>query len=99
NAIEHGFHRCVFDPTINIEIKRISEKDFTITINDNGCGIPEEMVEALLSSHKSNGFGLKNIQKRIHFYFGSPYGLTIMSQLGKGTTVQILLPISKTSIK
>lgn len=99
NAIEHGFHQQCPNPTITIKIQKVSQKDFTIIISDNGCGIPKETIDSLFTNHESSGYGLKNIQKRIHFYFGSTYGITIRSQSGLGTTVQILLPITEITTK
>ena len=38
------------------------------------------------------GFGLANVNERIHMYFGPEYGMKIQSQKGKGTTVEIVIP-------
>ena len=38
------------------------------------------------------GFGLANVNERIHMYFGYEYGMKIESEKGKGTTVEIVIP-------
>ena len=38
------------------------------------------------------GFGLANVNERIRMYFGPEYGMTIDSQKGKGTRVEIVIP-------
>lgn len=38
------------------------------------------------------GFGLANVNERIRMNFGSEYGMTIRSEAGKGTAVDILIP-------
>lgn len=43
---------------------------------------------------QTSGIGLINIQKRIRFQFGSPYGITLSSEEGSGTTVTLSIPRS-----
>ena len=38
------------------------------------------------------GFGLANVNERIHMYFGAEYGLKIQSTKGKGTIVEVRIP-------
>ena len=40
--------------------------------------------------HRSIGLG--NIARRIHLIYGFPYGVSIESELGRGTRVVIRLP-------
>lgn len=44
------------------------------------------------SSSSSVGYGLSNIQQRIHLYCGKRFGLSIDSTPGKGTTVRVTMP-------
>ncbi|MNW18648.1 hypothetical protein D3C71_2183000 [compost metagenome] len=44
-------------------------------------------------SVQSSGIGLQNVDQRIKLHFGTPYGLSFESELGKGTTVHIWLPV------
>ncbi|MNY80151.1 hypothetical protein D3C86_2210680 [compost metagenome] len=37
--------------------------------------------------------GLGNINKRLKLQFGSPYGLDVASEAGKGTRVTVRLPV------
>ena len=39
-----------------------------------------------------SGIGVKNVNERIHLYFGKNYGLSIESEPDEGTTVRIHLP-------
>ena len=41
------------------------------------------------------GIGLKNVQERIHMFYGRRYGMTIDSQAGKGTQVSVLFPMRR----
>ena len=73
------------------------EKDIYIEVTDNGMGMPEEVVEGLLTDEnrvraKGSGVGLINVHKRIQLRYGEEYGLTIESCPDEGTTVKIHLP-------
>ena len=71
-----------------------------IEVSDNGPGMPEELVERLLSpatpaavsGSKGSGIGFRNVHQRIQLTFGRDYGLTILSEPDSGTTVRIRLP-------
>ena len=71
-----------------------------IVISDNGCGIPPERLETILTTPEEarsaifRGIGVSNVHKRIRLKYGEPYGLSITSEVGRGTEVSILLPVS-----
>lgn len=71
--------------------------DIYIEVHDNGLGMPDEMVEALLTENNrvrksGSGVGLINVHNRIRLRFGDMYGLEIESWPDEGTTVRIHLP-------
>jgi two-component system sensor histidine kinase YesM len=99
NAIYHGMTYADGDGEIVIHAFR-EENDVIIEVTDNGPGMPEEVVEGLLSpgaqpaapNAKGSGIGFRNVHQRIRLTFGPPYGLTILSEPDDGTTVRIRLP-------
>lgn len=40
----------------------------------------------------SSHFGLVSVEKRIKILYGQEYGITVSSQVGKGTVVKVALP-------
>lgn len=69
--------------------------DILLQVKDDGAGMNEEQLAALQSSvyeDRHTGLGLVNVHKRIKLYCGENYGLSFDSELGRGTTVSILLP-------
>ena len=38
------------------------------------------------------GFGLSTVHERVRLFFGEPYGLSISSQQGVGTTISVRFP-------
>lgn len=96
NSLHHGLR-----PLDQIGILRISvKKDYDhilFTISDNGIGMSPEKVKELLLSPKNNekgGYGIYNVQQRIHTYYGKQYGLKINSVPTMGTTITFRLPAS-----
>lgn len=99
NAIVHGLEPLGKPGTIFIKAKIISEELY-ITIQDNGIGMDvhtlELIRERLLSTSEQlndEHIGLKNVHDQIRFYFGESYGISITSELNKGTTVALRLPL------
>ncbi|WLR48069.1 ATP-binding protein [Halobacillus litoralis] len=64
-------------------------------MSDNGPGIDKSLLNDIYQGEirsKSSGIGLNNINERIKMMFGEEYGITIESEVGRGTTVSIRLP-------
>ena len=96
NALYHGIEFMDEDGHIDIRAWREGE-DVYISVGDNGLGMTEETVEALLKGEivpgtKGSGIGFSNVNERIELYFGKGYGLRIESEPDEGTTVIIHIP-------
>ncbi|GAA6490835.1 MAG TPA: sensor histidine kinase [Candidatus Bariatricus faecipullorum] len=97
NALYHGVKNKRGKGKITIRGYRAGES-IILEVEDNGKGMtPEELHR--LRQHVSGeepgadqGFGLANVNQRIHYYFGKEYGLSFESTLDKGTKVTIALP-------
>lgn len=97
NAIYYGVESMGEDGEILVKGYRSGDSIY-IEITDNGLGMPDEMVEQLLTEDnrirtKGSGVGVINVHKRIRLRFGEPYGLEIRSVLDEGTTVRVHLPV------
>ena len=72
-----------------------SENKTIIEVTDDGVGIPYEKLISITETdcqNPSNGYGIRNINKRIKLLYGEEYGLSYTSQQGIGATVSIILP-------
>lgn len=96
NAIYHGMEFMDGDGEIKINAF-CQDEDLYFSIEDNGLGMPPEVVEGLLNQEaapasKGSGVGIKNVHQRIQLYFGESYGLIIESEPDEGTKVTVHLP-------
>lgn len=90
-----------FDFKGYIDINVYSDKEYSvIKISDNGPGMPEEALEAFKnrtvysSKGESGGRGIKAARNIIERNNGT---IDVQSELGKGTTFTITLPVAKPS--
>jgi len=100
NAIYHGIKERRGHGTIRVEA--LSRNGLLILrVSDDGVGMtPAKLMEvrALLAvAHPHGegleGYGVHNVHERIQLSFGTRYGLSFESALGKGTTVEVLHPL------
>ena len=91
NAVRHGVASRRGGGTVSIIIRAEQERCF-FAVEDDGMGIPEELVTAIKSGTMQNGhgIGLTNISKRLRYLCGSE--LTIESVVGQGTKIYFYLP-------
>lgn len=95
NTIVHGFIGYTQQGYISIDAA-VSGNLVTIKVSDNGRGIPEDVLNNLLTNVSSisvpKHFGLQNVHSRIQLKFGTAYGLQITSKINQGTAVFIKFP-------
>lgn len=92
NAIIHGIQKNKDRSGLILIEARKEEEDIIFTITDNGVGMNSEVIEKVLSNlptGKEGSYGLYNVNERIKLYFGQQYGITIHSEKGIGTKVEI----------
>ena len=94
NSIKYGFQK---KPCIHIRVRgRLGEDALYFTVEDNGGGVDETMLEQLRDILRSDEVniehnGLQNINRRIWLGYGGDSGLTIDSTEGEGFTVKLKL--------
>ena len=91
NSLLHGIAPLQHSGILVIQLFRSSEF-LKIRIKDNGVGMSEKQIAQILSGEETR-IGINNVLSRIKMYFGAPYGLTINSERGLYTTVDITIPI------
>ncbi|MET3544352.1 two-component system sensor histidine kinase YesM [Paenibacillus favisporus] len=92
NALYHGLDD---DGYIQVDVRQLDQIE--ISIRDNGAGIPEDKIEALLSAEVGNrsagmGIGMSYVNRIIGMHYGGRAKLELSSRLGEGTTIKLSLP-------
>jgi hypothetical protein len=91
NAIHHGLLPKSGAGNIFVSIKE-DNKRLMFSVNDDGIGMEEQEIKAVLSGVQQNGVALVNIHKRLQRLYGK--GLSITSKTGAGTYVNWCIPLS-----
>lgn len=98
NSLKHGMKNV---ESIDVKISAsIDHDNLKLSVQDNGIGIEPEILEELIKDldredvYKEH-IGMYNSHRVVRLLYGSEYGLKIESTYGKGTLVNIILPINK----
>lgn len=87
NAVKHGAMKQPDGGIVEI-FARKDGKDTCITIQDNGKGIPEQIVRSLYEGTiDEHSVGLSNVHKRLKSIYGESYGLYIPPNESSGMVV------------
>jgi two-component system sensor histidine kinase YesM len=102
NSIIHGFNQQAGKIVIEA---RSTKHALIITIRDNGQGMERSKLEEIRArltaayatepvrnSHKLSGIGLRNVVERMRIKFGRSFDLSIDSEPGVGTRIELHIP-------
>lgn len=91
NAIKHGLQPKPEGGTVTLKVIDCGQA-LEISIIDDGIGMDLSMSHPLEDDPTGKCIGLINVHERLRGQYGNNYGLTVNSQLGRGTTVTMRLP-------
>lgn len=98
NAIIHGFSGEQEEYILEVFLLR--ENDcLKIIIKDNGSGMPPDLVEKIntgqqIKTEEKNHIGMDNAIMRLNMYCEGQAKIYVQSEIGKGTEISLLLPIT-----
>ena len=97
NAVVHAFGDASSGYFIRIH-SSACDNVLHILVEDNGRGMEKNELHSLQHSLNRDeapdeSIGLVNVNQRIRLFYGESYGLQISSTPGKGTRIEILLPL------
>lgn len=96
NAIIHGVVDRE-DGYIKLQAEE-QEGDLLLSVSDNGCGLPPEVLKRLNSNDQKlpgQHLGLYNVSSIIRLHFGEKYGISAQSWSGEGSCIRLRLPIQR----
>jgi two-component system sensor histidine kinase YesM len=96
NAIIHGIRNMEQEGQLWISIQTV-DGNIKIIIEDNGYKATDlsKLNDILEGVHPDEGFGIKNVNKRIKLHFGNSFGLSYESRREGGTRAIIIIPATK----
>jgi two-component system sensor histidine kinase YesM len=96
NSLYHGLSD---DGYIRVDVRL--NQGIEIAIHDNGSGMSEETIHKLLNNKTEEhqkvglGIGLNYVKRTIESRYGDKAKLEIKSEVGKGTSIYLTLPIEE----
>lgn len=96
NAVKHGITAKMGNGTVLIKISMVN-LEINVQVQDDGAGIPADRFKDVLKDGvgSGNGVGMANVHGRLRAIYGASHGLKIESELGKGTTVTMSMPLTQ----
>lgn len=113
NAFIHGIESYEEGALLMLKVLKKGNR-VIIEVSDNGVGMNEETKEKLLSFAKgegeslfqsekghghSTGIGVRNVIRRLQLFYGIRNVVEIESSVGMGTTIRLLLPMTKEEVR
>lgn len=102
NAILHGILKKPQGGFITVDCCCNGDMKMEIRVEDNGIGMEEDRLmeinaalDGISNEDSTEHIGLMNVNSRFIYFFGSDYSVKLISQVGRGTTVLLLLPLEK----
>lgn len=100
NAVVHGLEHLAPGGVICVT-GTVQDGHMCIYIEDNGAGMTQEEADRILTNARENQrkdlslghYAIQNIQERLTMRYGGDYSLRILSEPGKGTRVELILPV------
>lgn len=104
NAFVHGLEPSERPGQFLLSVQKAREY-VVISVQDNGVGISSEQIYKLMANDEpheamkpekahTTGLGLGHVRDRLRYYYGEQCQLVIESEVGSGTTVRLMLPLS-----
>lgn len=95
NAVKHGIgpERDGGEIAVSARLEGPDEglSTLVVVVRDSGAGATDAQVQR----GRAGGVGLANIERRLAGQYGDAAGLTVRSTPGRGTTVEIRLPVDR----
>ncbi len=98
NALYHGVKSKRSGGHVQITGRMTDAGNILFAVSDDGVGMEGEELARLREEiekpckETATGFGMANVNERIHMNFGRQFGISVFSEKGIGTRVEILIP-------
>lgn len=104
NAIVHGFENVSTECFLKVSGKLVNET-LWFEIQDTGIGMRQDQIDALweeeparYAKQRIGRYAIKNIRERLKLKYQDDFSLEIKSNIGKGTTVILIIPYEEEAV-
>ena len=95
NAVQHGRQSSPNTGRLRLVVVRRMGEWLDISVSDDGPGVPATEVERVFFAARPRVHALTLLRRRLQGLFGGSFLLEVKSEVGRGTTVRMLVPLRK----
>jgi LytS/YehU family sensor histidine kinase len=96
NAVQHGLHSTPLAGHLSIVIGAV-EQFLEVSVSDDGRGVPSAEVEKVFFGNRSEMHAMALLRRRLQGLYHTSFRLEVRSELEKGTTVTMRIPLGRAS--
>jgi two-component system, LytTR family, sensor histidine kinase LytS len=96
NAVRHGVHSSPRAGRIQLAARPTGQW-LEMSIRDDGRGVASTEIEHVFFAERQRVHALVLLRRRLQGLFGRSFQLEVRSEIGKGTTVTMRIPLRKRS--
>jgi LytS/YehU family sensor histidine kinase len=93
NAVQHGLQSSPKAGRLHLVVVRGMGEWLDMSISDDGQGVPATEVERVFFAVRPRVHALSLLRRRLQGLFGSSFRLEVASEVGRGTTVRMRIPL------
>ena len=93
NAVQHGLQSSPKAGRLRLVVVRRIGEWLDMSISDDGQGVPATEVERVFFAVRPRVHALSLLRRRLHGLFGRSFRLEVGSEVGRGTTVMMRIPL------
>ena len=92
NAVRHGIQSLAGAGRLKLVVRPV-ESWLEMSVTDDGKGVPAGEIEKVFFNERRGAHALLLLRRRLHALFGNSFSFGISSDVGRGTTVTVRLPL------
>jgi LytS/YehU family sensor histidine kinase len=93
NAVQHGLQSSPKAGCLRLVVRRRMGEWLDMSVSDDGQGVPATEVERVFFAVRPRVHALSLLRRRLQELFGRSFKLEVHSDIGRGTTVTMRIPL------
>ena len=92
NAIRHGIQSSASAGRLQLVVHPV-ERWLEMSVTDDGKGVPPDEIEKVFFAQRKGAHALLLLRRRLQALFGHSFSFAVSSDVGRGTTVTLRVPL------